>query len=197
VQDTFWAHLAYEKGAESIMNNPVLRYVAGSSATLFYSALGINTCSSSVQNSGIITGGSPTLTCGDFGFSTLRLTGGIDVGNIHAAFLAQQRDADVPSSLVKTESKNDYMVSGAYDLTSRVTLKGQFAQAAGYFLTKDDDRKIQSWTVGADYALGKNVTSYILYSANSITGKDKSGGSPGVKDDSEYNVASLGLEIQF
>lgn len=126
------------------------------------------------------------------GTSTLRITAGVDIGNISLAALVQQRDVDVPSSYADTDSRNDYLVSGAFGITDRLKLKAQIAQAAGYFIEKDDKRKVQSYTVGADYALGKNVTSYILYSANSIDGKDA-----GTKDDSEYNVASVGLTLKF
>jgi predicted porin len=164
-QDTFWANLAYEKSTED-----------SSTAFAYY-----------------IADGAPVAAGEDHGVSTLRLTAGIDIGNISLALLAQQRDSDDVAG-IKIDKKNDYVVSGAFGVTERLKLKAQIAQAEGlYLLNKDDDdRKIQSYTVGADYALGKNVTTYALYSANSIDGKFF-----GNKDKSEYNVASVGLTLKF
>lgn len=168
-QDSLWANLAYEKAAE---NAGATLSAAGGAGSL-----GTITASDNIN------------------VATLRATGGIALGNIKLAALAQQRTAD-KSQGVEFQNKQDYVISVAFDATENVILKVQAADAGGYFLQENDDRRIQSWTVGGDYKLGNGVSTYLLYSNNTVAGKDKRGGAS-IKDESAYKVVSAGLTYRF
>lgn len=172
-QDNFWATAAYERDMESDQQS-----MRAYSRQFGYVPTG-----------------------DDFKTKTLRLSAGVNVGNISLAALAQQRKIDnaisatlVPPNPLVTGVRNDYLLSGSVAATDRLKLKAQLARATGpFFVRLLDDRRIDSYTVGADYALGKKVTTYVLYSNNSVGGK-----LAGVfKDHSEYNVAAVGLTLNF
>ncbi len=159
VQETFWAHLAYEQSSETLAISP--------------------------NN--------------DFGISTLRATAGVDIGNLHGAVLFQQRDIDDTNLPVDSDTKNAWLISGAFDATDQLTVKAQYGNAeqspllAPFNWDKNDDQTVKSWAIGADYELGKNVTTYVLYQQNSIDGDNAAG----VSNDSELNIAAVGLELRF
>lgn len=167
-QDNVWANLAYEKAAETAKTTR---------STL------------DAASQALIDNGN------NIDVSTLRATAGVTLGKVQLAALAQQRSAE-KSQGVEFKSKQDFLVSAAFNATENLTLKAQATDAGGYFLEKDDKRHIQSWTLGSNYKLGNNVNTYLLYSNNSVAGKDKRGGANN-KDDSAYNVVSLGLTYRF
>lgn len=74
------------------------------------------------------------------------------------------------------DSYSGYLLSAAYTIDS-VVLKAQF---------QDMEDKGDSWSVGADYKLGKPTKLFAFYTARSYEGKDK--------DD---NFIGLGLEHKF
>lgn len=178
-QDNFWAVAAYERGMET--NERTSR---------LYSSLFA----------------SPAYPTGDdYKTQTLRVSAGVNVGNVTLAALAQQRkeDHNLGNALgtavgapfpLSTGVRNDYLLSGSVAATDRLKLKAQVASTKGDFFIKTlDDRQIDSWTVGADYALGKKVTSYVLYSNNIVNGKFVKV----LHDKSQYNVAAVGLSLSF
>lgn len=134
----------------------------------------------------------------DYNISTLRFSIGGNIGDLQLGFVAQQRDADDvwsnPTTKIKTQTKQDYMVSLAYQTTERLRLKLQGAYSGGFYLVDDDDRKIKSVTVGADYELGKNVVLYGFYTNNSIAGDWKGHAKA---SDGKYNVTGVGLHYLF
>ena len=73
-------------------------------------------------------------------------------------------------------SDNGFLLSAAYDI-NEVTLKAQFA---------DMENKGDSWSVGADYSLGKPTKLFAFFTANSFDSNDQ--------DD---NYVGVGVEHKF
>lgn len=144
-QDTFWANLAYEKGA-AVGENPT------------------------------------TLITGDIGIETLRATAGMNIGNIEFAALYQQNSDDLAGS----DTLNDMLVSGAFAVSDRLKLKAQYGM---HEITSKRDQNVI--TLGADYELGKNVTSYALIQNNKSDAVAPGG------DDIEFNAVAVGLAYKF
>lgn len=147
-QDTFWANLAYEKGAAEADTTALVPPTPPA-----------------------------TSTSGDIGIETLRLTAGMSVGNIEFAALYQQNSDDLAGS----DTLNDMLISGAFAVSDRLKLKAQYG--IHEIDTKNDQNVI---TLGTDYELGKNVTSYALIQNNKSDATD-----------SESNLFAVGLTLKF
>lgn len=117
--------------------------------------------------------------------SIIRAAAGIDVGNLHGALLVQQVDQDGTN----VDAQTQFVVSGAMDATEQLTLKAQYTQAP-QDLSKDPD-ELSAITLGADYELGQNITSYALISRQQL---DES--TPGANDE-DTNLFSVGLVYNF
>lgn len=135
--------------------------------------------------------------------TTLRLSAGIDLEALELGFLYQQRD----SGLSAHESKDQFVVSAGFNATEELKAKIQLTSAeatddilyAGNYpgsvgsLVKKDSEKLQTITLGADYVLGKNVTTYALIGQAELSGKDAGG----TKAKGKATYSAIGLNYVF
>lgn len=131
----------------------------------------------------------------DPGLSTLRAAAGVTLGKTSLAAIYQRRDADkdyTKGVASDAQAKNDFLVSAAYELTTKVRLKAQYTQSGGVYLADGDDRKLNVYLIGANYELGKNIYYRVFAARTEVSGDDN-----GVKDDAKYNVAGMGITYAF
>ncbi|WP_445777013.1 porin [Shewanella sp.] len=105
------------------------------------------------------------------GYDTARATVQGKVAGVVLGGMYQQQEA-----LDSGVSDNGFLLSAAYDI-NEVTLKAQFA---------DMENKGDSWSVGADYSLGKPTKLFAFFTANSFDSNDQ--------DD---NYVGVGVEHKF
>ncbi|MBO2587470.1 MULTISPECIES: porin [Shewanella] len=105
------------------------------------------------------------------GYDVLRATVQAKLANFILGGMYQQEEKSVDG-----DSKNGYLLSAAYKIDA-VTLKGQW---------QDMEDKGDSWSIGADYKLGKPTKLFAFYTNRSMEDMD---------DDDKY--IGVGLEHKF
>ena len=113
----------------------------------------------------------------------VRAVAGIDLEVIEVGVMLQQaetrqRQAEIGN---RKEKEQSFLVSGAIPL-GLITLKAQYGETDTDIAS---DAKVRHYTVGADYALGKQTKTYVYGTQRSTDG------------DRDYGVVGIGAEHRF